>query len=82
MIRPAEAYRQGLREGRKVWMDNEPVADVARHPAFKPIIGEQFARAPHFNHLAAVHNSCDFNGPLDFVHKAASLSDQVTIPAS
>jgi 4-hydroxyphenylacetate 3-monooxygenase len=35
----------------------------------------QFAQAPHFNHLAAVYNSFDFAGPLDFVRKAAGLSD-------
>jgi 4-hydroxyphenylacetate 3-monooxygenase len=39
----------------------------------------QFAQAPHFNHLAAVYNSFDFSGPLDFVRKAASLSEKVTI---
>ncbi|EWY37825.1 4-hydroxyphenylacetate-3-hydroxylase [Skermanella stibiiresistens SB22] len=38
----------------------------------------QFAQAPHFNHLAAVYNSFDFSGPLDFVRKAADLSDKVT----
>jgi 4-hydroxyphenylacetate 3-monooxygenase len=38
----------------------------------------QFAQAPHFNHLAAVYNSFDFNGPLDFVKRAADLSDRVT----
>ena len=37
----------------------------------------QFAQAPHFNHLAAVYNSFDFSGPLDFVRKAAGLSDRV-----
>ncbi|MFK8250835.1 4-hydroxyphenylacetate 3-hydroxylase family protein [Ancylobacter terrae] len=37
----------------------------------------QFAQAPHFNHLAAVYNSFDFEGPLDFVRKAAGLSDKV-----
>ena len=37
----------------------------------------QFAQAPHFNHLAAVYNSFDFSGPLEFVRKAAGLSDQV-----
>ncbi len=38
----------------------------------------QFAQAPHFNHLAAVYNSFDFSGPLDFVRRAAGLSDKVT----
>ena len=37
----------------------------------------QFAQAPHFNHLAAVYNSFDFSGPLDFVRKAADLSPRV-----
>jgi len=37
----------------------------------------QFAQAPHFNHLAATYNSFDFAGPLDFVRKAAGLSDNV-----
>jgi|SRR5271165_3229686 len=38
MIRTAEACRQGLRDGREVRIDNERVSDVARRPAFKPII--------------------------------------------
>jgi 4-hydroxyphenylacetate 3-monooxygenase len=38
----------------------------------------QFAQAPHFNHLAAVYNSFDFSGPLEFVRRAADLSDRVT----
>ncbi|BCJ90655.1 4-hydroxyphenylacetate 3-monooxygenase oxygenase component [Terrihabitans soli] len=37
----------------------------------------QFAQAPHFNHLAAVYGSFDFSGPLDFVRKAADLSDRI-----
>ncbi|HYZ64148.1 MAG TPA: 4-hydroxyphenylacetate 3-hydroxylase family protein [Acetobacteraceae bacterium] len=37
----------------------------------------QFAQAPHFNHLAAVYRSFDFSGPLDFVRRAAGLSDRV-----
>ena len=37
----------------------------------------QFAHAPHFNHLAAVNNSFDFSGPLDFVRRAANLSPRV-----
>jgi 4-hydroxyphenylacetate 3-monooxygenase len=40
----------------------------------------QFAQAPHFNHLAAVYNSFDFSGPLDFVKKAADLSDRIDAP--
>jgi aromatic ring hydroxylase len=113
MIRTAEVYREGLRDGREVWMDNERVADVTKHPVFRPIIDVkarmydmayepaafardllnsdyaghrltfvQFVQAPHFNHLAAVYNSFDFDGPLDFVRRAASLSEKVTIPPS
>ena len=41
----------------------------------------QFAQAPHFNHLAAVYNAFDFSGPLDFVKKAAGLSDRIDAPA-
>jgi 4-hydroxyphenylacetate 3-monooxygenase len=37
----------------------------------------QFAQAPHFNHLAALYNSFDFSGPLDFVKRAADLSDRI-----
>ena len=37
----------------------------------------QFAQAPDFNHLIAAYNAFDFSGPLDFVKKAADLSDRV-----
>ncbi len=37
----------------------------------------QFAQAPHFSHLAAVYNSFDFEGPLDFVRKSAGLSGNI-----
>jgi 4-hydroxyphenylacetate 3-monooxygenase len=37
----------------------------------------QFAQAPHFNHLAAVYKAFDFDGPLDFVRRAAGLSDRI-----
>jgi 4-hydroxyphenylacetate 3-monooxygenase len=37
----------------------------------------QFAQAPHFNHLAAVYGAFDFSGPLDFVRRAAGLSERV-----
>jgi 4-hydroxyphenylacetate 3-monooxygenase len=37
----------------------------------------QFAQAPHFSHLNAVYNAFDFSGPLEFVRKAADLSDRV-----
>jgi len=37
----------------------------------------QFAQAPHFNHLNAVYSAFDFSGPLEFVKRAAGLSDRV-----
>jgi 4-hydroxyphenylacetate 3-monooxygenase len=38
---------------------------------------ELFAQSPPFAHLNAVYNNFDFAGPLDFVRKAAGLSDRV-----
>jgi 4-hydroxyphenylacetate 3-monooxygenase len=52
MIRTAEAYREGLRDGREVWIDNERVADVTKHPALKPIIDVK-ARMYDMAHEAA-----------------------------
>ena len=36
-----------------------------------------FAQSPPFHHLAAVYRNFDWNGPLEFVRKAAGLSDRV-----
>ena len=41
-----------------------------------------FAQAPPFAHLGAVYRSFDWDGPLDFVQKAAGLSDRVMQPTS
>ena len=38
MIRTGEQYRDGLRDGREVWIDGERVKDVSGHPSLKPII--------------------------------------------
>lgn len=38
MIRTGEQYRDGLRDGREVWIDGERVSDVNSHPALQPII--------------------------------------------
>jgi 4-hydroxyphenylacetate 3-monooxygenase len=38
---------------------------------------ELFAQSPPFAHLNAVYNNFNFAGPLDFVRKAAGLSDRV-----
>jgi 4-hydroxyphenylacetate 3-monooxygenase len=37
----------------------------------------QFAQAPHFNHLNALYQSFDFSSPLEFVKRAAGLSDRI-----
>ncbi len=36
-----------------------------------------FAQSPPFAHLAAVYRNFDWDGPLEFAHKAAGLSDRV-----
>ncbi|WP_029005315.1 4-hydroxyphenylacetate 3-hydroxylase family protein [Azorhizobium doebereinerae] len=38
MIRTGAAYKDGIRDGREIWMDGERVTDVTTHPAFKPIV--------------------------------------------
>lgn len=37
-----------------------------------------FAQSPPFAHLATVYNNFDFEGPLEFVKKAAGLSDNIS----
>jgi 4-hydroxyphenylacetate 3-monooxygenase len=41
-----------------------------------------FAQAPPFAHLAAVYRSFDWDGPLQFVRKAAGLSERVLAPGT
>jgi 4-hydroxyphenylacetate 3-monooxygenase len=36
-----------------------------------------FAQSPPFAQLAAVYRNFDWDGPLDFAHKAAGLSDRM-----
>jgi 4-hydroxyphenylacetate 3-monooxygenase len=38
MLRTGQQYRDGLRDGREIWIDGERVTDVTTHPAFKPIV--------------------------------------------
>lgn len=38
MIRTGAQYKDGLRDGREVWIDGERVKDVTTHQAMKPII--------------------------------------------
>jgi 4-hydroxyphenylacetate 3-monooxygenase len=52
MIRTGEEYRQGLRDGREVWIDGERVRDVTTHPAFRPIVDVR-ARMYDMAHEAA-----------------------------
>jgi 4-hydroxyphenylacetate 3-monooxygenase len=35
-----------------------------------------FAQSPPFAHLAAVYNTFDFDGPMDFVKRSAGLRDE------
>ncbi|WP_407051028.1 4-hydroxyphenylacetate 3-hydroxylase family protein [Methyloraptor flagellatus] len=41
-----------------------------------------FAQSPPYAHLAAVYRNFDWDGPLDFVRKAAGLSDRVMGPTT
>src|SRR5712664_2269593 len=59
MIRTAAEYREGLRDGREVWIDNERVADVTAHPAFKPIIDVK-ARMYEMAHESAYRNALTY----------------------
>src|SRR5215203_5060967 len=38
MIRTGAQYREGLRDGREVWIDGERVGDITSHPATRPIV--------------------------------------------
>ena len=38
MLKTGDEYRESLRDDREIWIDGERVADVTRHPAFKPIV--------------------------------------------
>jgi 4-hydroxyphenylacetate 3-monooxygenase len=38
MLRTGAQYRDSIRDGRRVWIDGERVADVTIHPAFKPLV--------------------------------------------
>ncbi|MEM9099705.1 MAG: 4-hydroxyphenylacetate 3-hydroxylase family protein [Pseudomonadota bacterium] len=43
---------------------------------------QMFAQSPRFNQMAAVYRNFDWDGPLDFVKKAADLSDRVRAPGA
>src|SRR5687768_6924952 len=52
MIRTGEEYRESIRDGRKVYINGETVADVTKHPMFKPLVDIR-ARIYDMQHEAA-----------------------------
>jgi len=38
MIRTGQEYRDSIRDGRRIWINGERVADVTTHPQFKPLV--------------------------------------------
>jgi 4-hydroxyphenylacetate 3-monooxygenase len=38
MLRTGQQYKDGLQDGREIWIDGERVTDVTTHKAFKPIV--------------------------------------------
>lgn len=41
MLRTGQQYRDGLKDGREIWMDGERVKDITTHPHFKPIVDKK-----------------------------------------
>ncbi len=60
MIRTGEQYRESLRDGRQVWIDGERVADVTRHPMFRPLV-EIRARIYDMQHEARFREIMTFS---------------------
>jgi 4-hydroxyphenylacetate 3-monooxygenase len=52
MIRTGRQYLDSIRDGREVYIDGERVADVTRHPMFKPLVDIR-ARIYDMQHAAA-----------------------------
>src|SRR5580698_4229991 len=59
MLRTGDGYRDGLRDGREVWIDGERVTDVTVHPAFKPIVDAK-ARMYDLGHDVAAAQTMSF----------------------
>ncbi|GLK68925.1 4-hydroxyphenylacetate 3-hydroxylase family protein [Hansschlegelia plantiphila] len=38
MIRTGNQYRDSIRDGRRIWINGERVADVTKHPMFQPLV--------------------------------------------
>jgi 4-hydroxyphenylacetate 3-monooxygenase len=55
MIRNGQQYRDGLRDGREVYINGERVKDVATHPMFKPLVDIR-ARIYDMQHEAATQD--------------------------
>ncbi|MBT7181761.1 MAG: 4-hydroxyphenylacetate 3-hydroxylase, partial [Acidiferrobacteraceae bacterium] len=55
MIRTGNEYRESIRDGREVFMNGEKVADVTRHPMFKPLVDIR-ARVYDMQHDAATRS--------------------------
>jgi|TARA_B110000116_G_scaffold58094_1_gene49552 4-hydroxyphenylacetate 3-monooxygenase len=55
MIRTGNEYRESIRDGREVFMNGEKVADVTRHPMFKPLVDIR-ARVYDMQHEAATRS--------------------------
>ena len=88
MIRTGEQYRNGLRDGREVWIDGERVKDVTTHPAFKPIVDIR-ARMYDMQHEDAYAATLTYvrrqQAPLDLQPPAAraeGLARQVATPST
>jgi 4-hydroxyphenylacetate 3-monooxygenase len=55
MIRTGRQYLDSIRDGREVYIDGERVADVTRHPMFKPLVDIR-ARIYDLQHAAATRD--------------------------
>jgi 4-hydroxyphenylacetate 3-monooxygenase len=55
MIRTGQQYRDSVRDGRRVWINGERVADVTRHPMFRPLVDIR-ARIYDMQHEAATRS--------------------------
>ncbi len=59
MIRTGEQYRDSIRDGREVWINGERVADVTKHPSFKPVVDIR-ARIYDMQHEAATRHAMTY----------------------
>jgi 4-hydroxyphenylacetate 3-monooxygenase len=55
MIRTGRQYLDSLRDGREIYIDGKRVADVTRHPSFKPLVDIR-ARIYDMQHEAATRD--------------------------